>query len=84
LVTNAVIHSGTTPRVTVRLEDDCLLVLVQDRGRQGAARRAEGHDPMDISGRGLLLVDALATAWSAEHSADGTTVWFELDVTGDG
>ncbi|PZS26928.1 MAG: hypothetical protein DLM59_17335 [Pseudonocardiales bacterium] len=82
LVTNAVIHSGTAPRVTVRLDDERLLVLVQDRGRHGAARRAEGHDPMDISGRGLLLVDALATTWSAEHSADGTTVWFELDVIG--
>jgi hypothetical protein len=27
-----------------------------------------------------MLVEALATAWSAEHSADGTTVWFELDT----
>ena len=79
LVTNAVIHSGTPPRVTVRLDDDRLLVLVQDRGSHGVARPAEDHDPMDISGRGLALVAALATAWSAEHSADGTTVWFELD-----
>jgi hypothetical protein len=27
-----------------------------------------------------MLVESLATAWSAEHSADGTTVWFELDL----
>jgi hypothetical protein len=27
-----------------------------------------------------MLVEALASAWSAEHSADGTTVWFELDL----
>jgi serine phosphatase RsbU (regulator of sigma subunit)/anti-sigma regulatory factor (Ser/Thr protein kinase) len=80
LVTNAVIHSGTTPRVTARLDDERLLVLVQDHGSRGAARRAEDHDPSDISGRGLLLVEYLASAWSAEHSADGTTVWFELDL----
>lgn len=80
LVTNAVIHSQTMPRVTARLDDERLLVLVQDHGNRGAARRPDDHDPTDISGRGLILVEALATAWSAEHSADGTTVWFELDL----
>lgn len=80
LVTNAVIHAGTSSRVTARLDDERLLVLVQDRGNRGAARRADAHDPTDIAGRGLMLVEALATAWSAEHSADGTTVWFELDL----
>jgi hypothetical protein len=24
-------------------------------------------------------VDAVATAWAAEESADGTTVWFEIE-----
>jgi hypothetical protein len=24
-------------------------------------------------------VEALTTAWSAEHGADGTTVWFEIE-----
>jgi serine phosphatase RsbU (regulator of sigma subunit)/anti-sigma regulatory factor (Ser/Thr protein kinase) len=80
LVTNAVIHSGTAPRVTAQLDGERLLVAVQDRGNRGTARRTEDHEPTDISGRGLLLVEALATAWSAEHSADGTTVWFELDT----
>ena len=80
LVTNAIIHSGTTPRVTARLDAERLLVLVQDQGHRGTARRTEDHDPEDISGRGLMLVESLATAWSAEHSADGTTVWFELDL----
>ena len=80
LVTNAVIHAGTPARVTARLDDERLLVLVQDHGNRGAARRLEAHDPSDIAGRGLMLVEALSTAWSAEHSADGTTVWFELDL----
>jgi anti-sigma regulatory factor (Ser/Thr protein kinase) len=82
LVTNAVIHSGTPTRVTVRLDVDRLLVLVQDGGHRGTARRREDHEPEDISGRGLLLVEAMSSAWSAEHSADGTTVWFELELAG--
>jgi serine phosphatase RsbU (regulator of sigma subunit)/anti-sigma regulatory factor (Ser/Thr protein kinase) len=78
LVTNAVIHSGTNPEVTVRVDDECVLVLVHDRGNRGAVQQAADYDPMGVSGRGLTLIDALATAWSAEHNADGTTVWFEL------
>jgi serine phosphatase RsbU (regulator of sigma subunit)/anti-sigma regulatory factor (Ser/Thr protein kinase) len=80
LVTNAVIHSGTPPEVTARLDEEFLTVLVQDRGASGSVERAENFDPMSVSGRGLTLIDALSTAWSAEHSADGTTVWFELEL----
>lgn len=80
LVTNAVMHAGTSTRVTARLDAERLLVLVQDRGRHGSARRLVDADLLDASGRGLALVEALATAWSAERSADGTTVWFELEA----
>lgn len=81
LVTNAVIHSGTTSMVTVQADREYVLVLVQDRGGRGAVRRPEELDPESVSGRGLSLVDALASAWSAEHSTDGTTVWFELALS---
>jgi serine phosphatase RsbU (regulator of sigma subunit)/anti-sigma regulatory factor (Ser/Thr protein kinase) len=80
LVTNAIIHSGTSPEVVVRVEANLLTVLVQDRGGRGTVHQVEDFDPLSVSGRGLTLVDALATAWSAEHSADGTTVWFELEL----
>ena len=78
LVTNAVIHSGTSSSVTVQADREYVLVLVQDRGGRGAVRRPEELDPESVSGRGLSLVDALSSAWAAEHSTDGTTVWFEL------
>lgn len=82
LVTNAVIHSGTPSKVTVRLDEERLLVSVQDGGSQGAVRQISDDDePMISSGRGLTIVDVLATTWSAERSPEGTTVWFELDVT---
>lgn len=78
LVTNAVIHSRTTSTVTVRRDEEYLIVMVQDRGGMSSVHPAEDLDPEAISGRGLSLVDALASAWSTEHNADGTTVWFEL------
>jgi len=80
LVTNAVIHTGTAAELTVRLDDEALTVLVRDGGSSGTVSRSVGLvDPMTISGRGLGLVDAVATTWSAEQGADGTTVWFEIE-----
>jgi serine phosphatase RsbU (regulator of sigma subunit)/anti-sigma regulatory factor (Ser/Thr protein kinase) len=77
LVTNAVIHSGTPARVVLDLDDQRLLVLVEDGGTRGVVRR-QHLDPEDVGGRGLALVEELSTAWNAERTAVGTTVWFEL------
>jgi serine phosphatase RsbU (regulator of sigma subunit)/anti-sigma regulatory factor (Ser/Thr protein kinase) len=81
LVTNAVIHTGTSSEVTAQLDQDFLTVMVRDGGGIGSVRRvaAAPEDPLMVSGRGLGLVEALTTAWSAEHGADGTTVWFEIE-----
>ncbi len=79
LVTNCVIHAGSASDVTARLDDECLLVLVRDPGGRGTVRIADDYEPMSVAGRGLTLVDALSTTWSAEHTVDGTTVWFELE-----
>ncbi len=37
-------------------------------------------DPADDHGRGILLVDSLASAWGVVLRPDGKTVWFEIDV----
>jgi anti-sigma regulatory factor (Ser/Thr protein kinase) len=80
LVTNAVIHTETAPKVSLRLDEHRLLVVVQDEGGVGVARPFGAPDPLDVAGRGLTLVDALTTSWSVERGANGTTVWFELDL----
>ena len=80
LVTNAVIHTGTSAELTAQLDEEFLTVLVRDGGTSGSVRTPQRPpDPMTISGRGLGLVDAVATAWAAEENADGTTVWFEIE-----
>jgi serine phosphatase RsbU (regulator of sigma subunit)/anti-sigma regulatory factor (Ser/Thr protein kinase) len=80
LVTNAVIHTGTRPEMTVELDDECLTVLVLDHGGEGGVAVTEEVDPIRVSGRGLTLVDAVASAWGVQQTPDQTTVWFELEV----
>jgi anti-sigma regulatory factor (Ser/Thr protein kinase) len=81
LVTNAVIHTGAGCEVRLVLDQGLLTGTVRDAG--GAHRQhAEGasQDLLRVHGRGLQLVDALATRWSSEPDADGTTVWFAVET----
>ena len=81
LVTNAVIHTGTGSELSTQVEDAFVTVLVRDGGGSGTVHLpAASEEPLTVSGRGLTLVDAVASAWAAEHGTDGTTVWFELDL----
>lgn len=85
LVTNAVIHAGTTSLTSVTLVDGLLTVSVRDHGGVGdSASMLEDEDPLTVFGRGLLLVDALSDRWGSEQDAVGTTSWFELSVDGPG
>jgi anti-sigma regulatory factor (Ser/Thr protein kinase) len=77
LVANAVDHAGTPSTVTVTLDDHELCVAVRD-GRPDAAPRPRPVDPTAPRGRGLQMVDALATSWGVTVHADGKTVWAVL------
>lgn len=76
LVTNAVIHARSAVALTVRLTEDRLRVEVADQG-QGALVMRE-PDPGDTHGRGLLLLEALSSAWGTSADEHGKLVWFEL------
>ncbi|WP_246192549.1 ATP-binding protein [Kitasatospora atroaurantiaca] len=79
LVTNALVHTGRgavfdavlTPEQRLRIE-------VQD----GAARLPGRRTPAEYatSGRGLLLVEALADDWGVQLRGDGKVTWFELEA----
>ncbi|NYG54933.1 ATP-binding protein [Nocardioides perillae] len=86
LVTNAVVHTGTTVDVDVAVEDvvgGARVVLgVRDHGSRpvdpralvAAVRGGDAGGPADlvVSGRGLGLLDALSSEWGAEAgSPDG-------------
>ena len=78
VVTNAVLHAGTDSTVTLWWTGDRLRVEVVDGNcRRPQPRAATVGDP---SGRGLAIVEELASRWGCERlSGEGKKVWFELD-----
>jgi anti-sigma regulatory factor (Ser/Thr protein kinase) len=87
LVSNAVQHGGPHgPGASVGLmvEDHSGGVRVEVTDA-GTGDPCPGDGAIDRpSGRGLLLVEALASRWGCNRMAVGKTVWFELAATSGG
>ena len=79
LVTNAVIHAGTAIELTLRLSGGHLHIAVRDDA-PGRPRIAGIVDESSVSGRGLLLVDALAAEWGTMFPDSGKVVWATVKV----
>ena len=82
LMSNAVRHGGATATLTVGIHDGFLTVEVHDDGAGRPAMPAGALDPTETSGRGLRILDRVATQWGVEddHRGSGKTVWFRLAV----
>ena len=80
LVTNGVLHARTQIVLGVTLGEDRLLVTVADRA--GGSPHTPPRDDERPSGRGLMLVEALADQWGVTEERDGKTVWFTISRTG--
>ena len=79
LVTNAVLHAGTTVRVAVRLDDFRLRVEVQDLHPGRALPVGPARPPDDSEhGRGLLITAAVATSWGVDYTDTTKRVWLEI------
>lgn len=79
LVTNSVEHArGTGLRLHVTRRFQGVRLAVVDLSRRLPAVQAE--DARDEHGRGLVIVDALASAWGTQPLAWGKRVWANLDV----
>jgi sigma-B regulation protein RsbU (phosphoserine phosphatase) len=78
LVTNVVLHAGTTVGIEISLNADGLTIAVSDENL-GPLRGPVSRDPqLGEGGRGLALVDALAESWGTTHTRRHKTVWFTL------
>ncbi|WP_414721117.1 ATP-binding protein [Streptomyces sp.] len=79
LVTNAVVHTASA-RVVCELREghDRLRIAVHDEGGPAGPRIRDCG--AEERGRGLLLVDAVCSAWGADPTGHGTgrVVWAEL------
>lgn len=79
LVTNAVLHARG--EVSLRVAHAPGRVRVEVAGQSGGMPMLLRRTTQATTGRGLVLVDALAAAWGVEDAGTGKAVWFEL---GDG
>ncbi|WP_328874171.1 SpoIIE family protein phosphatase [Streptomyces sp. NBC_00287] len=84
LVTNAVVHAGTSADVLCLRADDGVRIEVADRypereiPLQGTA--VNMGSPDREGGRGLQLCAALAGRWGVEYTPTHKQVWFQLDL----
>ena len=75
VVTNAVRHAGTPFDLTLEIHGPEVTVTVIDASPSPATRGSP--TPGSTSGRGLLIVERLATRWGTRPTADGgKAVWF--------
>jgi anti-sigma regulatory factor (Ser/Thr protein kinase)/anti-anti-sigma regulatory factor len=75
LVANAVAHAGTPMRVSVALRERHLHVAVRDESPRPLERSGDDEEE---PGRGLLIVEGMASAWGCVHTAGGKVVWATL------
>ena len=81
LVTNAVVHARTPLRLQLKLHGDVLHIAVYDASPR--LLRLVPDDPDDEDGRGLRLVEQLATSWGVSRRPDGgKVVWCTLQLWG--
>lgn len=77
VVTNAVLHAGTAVQLRVLGEQGAVRIEVTDGSVAAPARRH--YSPEAATGRGLGLVEALATDWGTTAANGGKTVWFTVE-----
>jgi PAS domain S-box-containing protein len=76
LVTNAIRHAKGPCYLVVTFDGDTVELAVEDGEPQVPVARFAG--PLDESGRGYLLVGALADTWGVRFLPGGKATWFAL------
>lgn len=78
VVTNAVLHAGTELHVRVFQANGGVRIEVTD-GSEGVPTQRH-YSAEAATGRGLGLVEALASDWGTTSAHTGKTVWFRVDA----
>ncbi len=77
VVTNALVHARSAPELRVEVRSDAVRVEVCDTSETEPVLQQPGPD--SASGRGMAIVEQLATGWGVERVPhDGKRVWFEV------
>jgi anti-sigma regulatory factor (Ser/Thr protein kinase) len=75
VVTNAVLHAGTTIEVAIHAREG---VRVEVADGSTVLPNAKGYIADAATGRGLMLLEAMAAAWGVEVRPSGKVVWFDV------
>lgn len=78
LVTNAFLHGRPPFELEVRVDRESVWVAVHDAG-SGTIEARQPATPDTSAGRGLHIVDALASRWGTTAEEGANTIWFEMD-----
>jgi anti-sigma regulatory factor (Ser/Thr protein kinase) len=79
LFTNAVMHGSGRIDIYVTLNTEALRIAVVDDGRRAPERWHDRAMTTNPGGRGLRIVDALASTWGNNLDPTGRTrVWAEM------
>ncbi|HEY6698361.1 MAG TPA: ATP-binding protein [Acidimicrobiales bacterium] len=82
LFTNAVLHGSGRIDLFVTLDPEALRIAVVDDGRRTPDRWPEQAATPNLGGRGLRIVDALASTWGNNSDPTGRTrVWVEMPLS---
>ena len=76
LVTNAILHARTPVQLQIETRSDRVRLSVQDASNRQPELRSFASDA--VAGRGLALVEALASSWGVEATPSGKVVWCEI------
>jgi serine phosphatase RsbU (regulator of sigma subunit)/anti-sigma regulatory factor (Ser/Thr protein kinase) len=80
LVTNAVVHAGTTARLELRLDAQSVRVEVEDLHPRRVLPMVVAQPTDDAEdGRGLLITFSLASAWGVDYTSASKRVWLRFD-----
>lgn len=79
LVNNVVVHAHTPMVLLLALHGEGMSVAVRDESATAPSFTGEPVAPTAYGGRGMLLIDSIATRWGSLLLNDGKVVWAVLD-----
>ncbi|QTE30396.1 ATP-binding protein [Pengzhenrongella sicca] len=81
LLANAVVHGPAAGGIRIRTWRSGRVVSVAVSDESCTRPVVRDPAPTSAGGRGMLLIDTLASAWGVDDGGPtGKTVWFSLDV----
>jgi anti-sigma regulatory factor (Ser/Thr protein kinase) len=76
LVTNAILHARTPMLLTLEPRSGHVRICVEDESNEQPELQHYASDA--VTGRGLALVEQLASSWGVDSTPTGKIVWCEV------